>query len=199
MATQIVEHVEETLARLTIALKDKPRIAAFLMVFAEQTQAIENALWELLTERGIETAIGEQLDVIGRIVGQVRAGESDDIYRQLVRARISANFSKGLTEDLLRVASQILADEEDVYFEIESQRIADVVLRVLGVVMSAATAGNVVDLLGESVAAGVRILIEYPTDTDAETFRFDSADPGKGWGDQGDAGVGGKLATVQVG
>src|SRR5262245_2616348 len=48
--------------------------------------SLEHALQQLLTERNVNTAIGAQLDLIGKIVGRPRAGVADDeIYRRYIR------------------------------------------------------------------------------------------------------------------
>src|SRR5687768_3990656 len=100
-----------------------------LAVLATPFQSLESALQQLLTERSIDTAIGAQLDVIGRVVGQKRNGMSDDDYRRYCRARIATNRANGTVENLITITDLIIYDDDAVY-EVESQGIATVVVRV---------------------------------------------------------------------
>lgn len=77
-------------------------------------QAIEDLAWQLYTERdlieveGGGPAVGEQLDVIGRIVGLARLdafGGSDDIYRMALAIKIRINKTDGSPDDILGIIS----------------------------------------------------------------------------------------------
>ena len=67
--TYQVDHCADGLERLLQQFKDRPRIAALLCAFVRQVQELEDAAWQLLTERHVDAAIGVQLDALGRIVG----------------------------------------------------------------------------------------------------------------------------------
>jgi hypothetical protein len=56
----------------------------------------------------VSTATGHTLDLLGRIVGEDRQGESDALYRIRIRARIQANLSDGTWEDIHRVVAILL-------------------------------------------------------------------------------------------
>ena len=60
-----LDHSGKMLARLAEEFR-KPRISAILTGEAAQYQAIEDAFWQLLVERGVDTAVGNALDVLGR-------------------------------------------------------------------------------------------------------------------------------------
>ncbi len=98
------EHVLQSLARLIAQYVDKPRMEALTAIYAEQVQDLEDAWWELATERFVDTAVGVQLDILGVIVGQDRNGLDDDTYRALIRARIKANNSDGTIPAIYGVA-----------------------------------------------------------------------------------------------
>jgi len=72
-------------------------------VFAPQAQAVEDAAQSLVTIPSIDDSEGIQLDVIGLIVGQQRAGLTDTVYRMYLRARIAANRSSGTNPDIYNV------------------------------------------------------------------------------------------------
>lgn len=104
------EHKLQGLARRLGQYLDKPRLEALLGIYLDQIQDLEDAAWQLATERFVDTAVGAQLDVLGEIVGQERLGLSDDNYRALVRARIRANKSDGKILDIYAVAFAAVGD-----------------------------------------------------------------------------------------
>ncbi len=102
--TKNTQHNEEGLALFIDRYKNKPRMAALLTIFMNQIQDLEDALFELITDRTIDAAIGVQLDILGDIVGQPdRAGLSDDNYRTIIRARIKVNRSDGHGDQMIEI------------------------------------------------------------------------------------------------
>jgi hypothetical protein len=143
-------------------------------------QVLEQTLQSLLTDRSVTTAEGEQLDVIGRVVGQERGGMVDDDYRRIIRARISVNRSKGTVADVIGVADLVVYDDDATYY-IHTTSNASFIIEVEGVIVDEDTAEILRGMLVDTVAAGVRFeLITYRS-APAGIFRFDS---GPGW-DQG--------------
>lgn len=69
---QEIDHLEQARDRVTEQFKGKPVIDLYLQLLIEQQQDLEKVFKDLLQLRSIDTAFGEQLDVIGRIVGQPR-------------------------------------------------------------------------------------------------------------------------------
>jgi hypothetical protein len=107
---KIDNHVEQALARLISQYQDKPRIAALISIYAERSQAIEDALFEVLVSKLIDSAVNEQLKFIGRIVGQPNEGSwDDDTYRLFIKARIRANKSNGHGDDVIDVVNLVEA------------------------------------------------------------------------------------------
>lgn len=153
-----VDHVAAALSRLPEQFKRKPKIEALLTALVTPCISLEDALWQLLTERAVDTAIGVQLDQLGSIVGQERGGLDDDDYRRYIRARIMANRSRGTVEDLLRVA-RLVVDDEDVIFELESQHGA-VIVRLRAFMAPDALAEIVLSFLEDAKAGGIRVILE---------------------------------------
>lgn len=153
-------------------------IEKLLTILVDPAQDIEDALQQLNLERFVDTADGEQLDIIGRIVGQEREGLSDADYRRYIRARIAANNSEGTIQDLLTVAFLVVYDVA-AYFQAESQQIATVVLRVRDLAISQALADILIKFLGDTVSAGVRVILEYSDQTPSTWFQWDTV--GRGW------------------
>lgn len=107
--TQITDHASGALLRLLAQYRDKPLLAGVLNVLNGQTQQIEDALYDLLTERTLANAVGAQLDVIGKIVGEPRGDSVDDAeYRVRIEARVAANNAQGTLDDIFSVFDVLL-------------------------------------------------------------------------------------------
>lgn len=187
MSTHNTAHVANALARLKQQFKGQANVAALLTALVTQGQAVEDALWQLLTERGIDAAVGAQLDALGAIVGQPRAGRLDDAYRRFITARISTNKSNGIAEDVLTV-SQLVLDltaGTDATFNLYRSGVASLILQVIDSPISDDDAILLVTyFLRDVAAAGVRMLFEYSTVITADQFFWDSSswDGGLIWG-----------------
>ncbi len=156
-------------------------ISKLLTALLTPVQDVENALQQLLTERSVDVAVGEQLDVLGRLVGQLRGGYEDDLFRRLIRARISVNRSKGTISDVLTV-SELVIDDDTATREVDNQGMACVVLRILGAPLEDDIADILIKMLRDTVSAGVRIILEYSPVADPSTwFQWDT--PDQGWDD----------------
>lgn len=171
-----------------------------LQCFLGPVQDLENAFQQLLVDRTVDRAYGVQLDVIGRIVGQLRAGMADDVYRRYIRARISVNRSKGTVADVLKVADLVVFDD-DAYMHAIQYGTAGLHLVIEDVVIDDADLITaLVLMLRDTVSAGVRIVVEtWPLD-EVDMFVLDDelgtidASEGKGWGDEITPADGGGLA-----
>lgn len=110
---QITDHIAAALRRLALQFRDKPVMRAVISLFVAQIQDLENVGFEVLTERRLDTAVGEQLDVLGRIVGEPRNDAADDdVYRLRIRARVRANISTGSVADLYSVFALLLPESD---------------------------------------------------------------------------------------
>lgn len=61
-------------------LENAPTFDAFLQLLTIEMQSLQKVFQDLMQLRSLDTATGEQLDVIGRIVGQDRVLLSADLY-----------------------------------------------------------------------------------------------------------------------
>lgn len=91
--------------KLIPALWGKPRIAAILMSWLNEVQALETAIFATIDARILDNATGAQLRMLGKIVGQANYGWDDVSYRAAIRARVRANLSQGRAIDLWMVAN----------------------------------------------------------------------------------------------
>lgn len=132
-------------------------------------QAIENQEQALLTQRSLATAIGAQLDVLGKIVGESRDGLSDSVYRLYIAARVAANRSDGTVEDLITVLTDVLGPGVGV-IRVNQEGAAAVFVDVTGVLINDVLANVLVDFLRDSVSAGVKFQLGSKYQTDAASF-----------------------------
>lgn len=167
-----VDHVALALERLPAYLRDKPRWRELLTVLVTPLQEIEDATQAVILQRNLDDAEGAQVDQLGAIVGEARAGATDAVYRRRIRARIAVNLSRGLSEDLIRIARLIVYDA-GASIEIEQQDVATVVVRIGTLATDAAVAADVIAFLRVSASAGVRVLVEYSPVAPANTFTLD--------------------------
>ena len=96
---------------LTSEYKTRPKLTSWLLWLLSEGLTYSNTLQEFLDAFNLDTAVGAQLDIIGRIVGVGRTlsfypsgGESpvldDDTYRLVIKARIVQNMWKGTMDEL---------------------------------------------------------------------------------------------------
>lgn len=75
-----VDYLAQAISRLTSQHKGHPVIERYLQLLIEEQMDVQDVFKDLLQLRSIETAFGEQLDILGRIVGQSRDLLEADVY-----------------------------------------------------------------------------------------------------------------------
>lgn len=114
MEPKQIEVYVEGMSQLLWQWRDSPNLKAFLGSLLLQLEKLQDTFYQLLNERGIYTAIGDQLDTLGRLVGELREGRGDDLYREAILARISVNAASGTAEDVKQTA-KVLSGVNYVY------------------------------------------------------------------------------------
>lgn len=186
-------HVEEGLSYLMEQYKDQPNIQAFLVAFLDRIQELEYAIWQVISFKDVDTAVGEQLDLIGRIVNRAREGRDDETYRLWLRAQVLINRSSGTPEEMLSIARLVTRalPNQIILVEWYPARFAI----YLDVAISDENAATLLELLILAKVAGVAVFLEYSTSPSEETFSFEGGG-GLGFGDSGDPSVGGVFSSV---
>lgn len=103
--TNYVDHAK---SRLISRWKDDDVVNTYAEAMGEQNQELENVLYEFYSFLAIDSMIGQQLNVIGNIVGQPRNGLSDIQYRIYIKAKIGQNIGSGTLADIRTVWLLIL-------------------------------------------------------------------------------------------
>lgn len=101
MVTQITDHADREEARLPEQFKGKDRIVALIRAIANEVQDIEDAVFPMLSLLDISTMIGDQLDGIGDILTEPRAGLSDINYRIALSAKAARITASGTPEQMI--------------------------------------------------------------------------------------------------
>ena len=157
MLTHIGDHAAQAVARLASQYKGKPLIEGLLAAFTAQVQALEDALYQLATNRYLDTAEGVQLDTLGKVLVLPRGAAGDPEYRQMLAAKIRVVHSSGTHEELLSVfvcvqptAQLTITDDPPACFTLEIDN-----------TITDAEAQLYVSFLRSAEAAGVRGILLY--------------------------------------
>jgi hypothetical protein len=173
-------------------------IEKIITLLAKPFQRLDNLAIDLATKVwDVDLATGVQLDRLGKLVGQVRNGYVDDVYRRYIRARIAVNRSKGKRADLIKIARLILNDSS-ASLTITRQANATLFI-VVGGVLPASTEIALATMLRDASPLGVRWIVQSAPLVAASMFKFSGGTAGPGFGSSVHPGTGGGLADMQDG
>lgn len=82
----------------------KERFLGIFNAFSNEMNDLETALFEIRDLFYMDTAVGVQLDIIGRVLDLARNGRTDDSYRALLQVKAALNFNAGTPESLITTA-----------------------------------------------------------------------------------------------
>lgn len=120
----IENHIQQALDRLVIQYTESETVKDYLRAVMPEIQELENVFCDLQDKRFIDTAEGEQLNIIGELVGQSRiaGGQvlTDELYRIFIRARIIKNYTRATLEDIIQMIIFIL--QAEAVFIVEGDR-----------------------------------------------------------------------------
>jgi len=107
------DHETRMLKRIPWFFRSKPKFRAMMKARAAAIQAYEDMVFDVMQSYFLPNAVGEQLNVLGRIVGERRDGLSNTDYRRFIGARILANKCTSTVDEYIRILD-ILCDECDI-------------------------------------------------------------------------------------
>lgn len=162
---KVTTHVAEAKALLISQFRGRPVIEGLLSSWVGPLQELENVLWDIIDKRILDDAVDAQLDTLGKLVGEKRAGRDNDRYRASIRVRIRVNRSKGRAEDILQVAR--LLDASATYLE---YRFLAWEVDILGTPYG----GDFIRLLAQAKAAASYGVLHTSTSPRSEIMRWDS-------------------------
>jgi hypothetical protein len=154
----LTSHCAAGLALLIAQYQDSPRLQALICSYLDQVQAAETGTVAVY-ERGLDldTAVGAQLDIIGRLVRESRDGRADLEYRRALAVRVLVNRSQGRHEDLIAIVRlfEALDDEPGAVVRVQSVQPAAVEVRLDSTPVNGPRAVD--KRLRRAKAAGVRL------------------------------------------
>ena len=206
----MIDHVTDWLSRLRGRIAEQfktlPNLDALVVAYAAQIQALEESGQALSMLGSIDPLTsdvnsplygigrGVQLDVIGVLVGQKRLSADDATYRLYLRARIRANESSGVAEDLYGIFVALFAGAGRA--RAVSMQVATLVFQIFSPTMDGPTEAVVIAFLRDAHIAGVRVILEWQPVDDSLAFSFYSG-PGLGFGDATNPTPGGQLVGAE--
>ena len=113
--TQNTTVVAQGVALLTDKWRKLPNVVALLSSYLGEIQEVQNVLWDVIRSRWLAVATADnptgyqsdQLDELGKLVGQQRMGLPNGEYGQVILLRVQANRSQGRAEDIIQLAAGI--------------------------------------------------------------------------------------------
>ena len=106
---KINNFAELAIDRLLQQDKERKSSQKLVTAFVSEIQNIEDSMFDVYSYRGIYTAIGAQLDIVGKIVGETRNGKNDTSYRIAILARIKLNVSAGEPNSIIDAIKQLMS------------------------------------------------------------------------------------------
>ena len=106
--TETDEHVSSFEGRLTNPYQDKDTFTSLAQIVGKYANELEGVFQDIRVAKTIAGAVGVQLDVIGKTLGQPRGNAPDDAtYRLYLFARVLTNESSGTVDELSAIAKLI--------------------------------------------------------------------------------------------
>lgn len=111
------DYIEKFLPKLAGQFENSPKLKAMVSAMLSFFSELETEADRLKTERWIDSAIGQQLDGCGYIVGELRKGRSDDEYREAIKFRVFVNVSGATPDDLIKALKFLTNPTDCQYLE----------------------------------------------------------------------------------
>jgi len=177
--TEVADLGARAVALLIQQFKSKVDIEAMVSVYADEMQEVQTTLFDMLEERALDTAVGVQLDIIGKLVKLDRLARTDAEYRKALRVEIAVIHSRSLDSDLFGIIFLLTGATVMQLYELPPAGISFYVDTV-----GTATAAQIESALDR--AAGAAIKLEAFTTTEGATpFGFFGDDTAEGFSDTG--------------
>lgn len=177
-AVVTVDHVRNGLARLCLqfrssrpmdAPEERTNMEKLLAVLLRPFNDLELAFQQLIQLRALPIAVGIQLDAIGDLLDQKRAGLADEDYRRYLFARIATNRAAGKRRDLIKIAKLILNDVS-ARIVVTNQGPAAATVQIESSLLTDGLAAILLSFLASAAAAGVRLTLLTSPDPLADQF-----------------------------
>lgn len=115
---KINNHLDLAYSKLIELYKNSPSFKSLLKSLILPIQNIEDETYNVYLLRWVETAQGEQLDLLGESLGEYRLGKNDLEYRVAILTRISINVGAGEPELIINIIRQLYSTSNITYSEL---------------------------------------------------------------------------------
>jgi hypothetical protein len=107
---RIEDYQKQSLELLLSQYKNRYNIEGLIKSKTKFIQELEYAIYAVTYSLLIDNASSNQLDILGKVVGQERGNLGNEAYKLLILGRISSNISRGLPNDIINILSIIDPD-----------------------------------------------------------------------------------------
>ncbi len=195
--TAILDRMQRTIDSLLEQFKGQPNMSAIMASYGQQFQEVEDMFIQLYLLRALSTAEGEQLDQLGKIIGEPRGDRDDDNYRAALYGRIALNRSHARIEDVLFAMTSIY---ESGSYELREIDDAAFMLRLKDGIPATLDPETFNDALQRIKGGGIGAYFHYSDDDDSDTFTWadgdvEQTDVNQGWGNDAET-VGGSWTDI---
>jgi Protein of unknown function (DUF2612) len=104
------DHAGDAESRLLVQFEKAEKLHALVRALVKPFQSLELDAFAVRDAFDVAVATGDQLDILGNLVGEARQSKIDAAYRAYVLARILANDSNGTPTTLYAVARALLGE-----------------------------------------------------------------------------------------
>ncbi len=109
MSATPVDHAELAVAGLAAQFSPLPVMSGVARAIGNRANGVESLYLDLRDKRTLAAAEGDNLDVIGVLVGQQRkAGQGDLSYRGALAVAMLRNRSKGTADELIAICTAVV-------------------------------------------------------------------------------------------
>ncbi len=148
-----------------------PVLDAIIAAYAIQAQELEVVFIALWVLRSLEYAENDQLDVLGKIVGELRQDRSDADYKIAIGAKIRTDRSNGTVEDI--ISALVAADDRE--YSIKNNGQASLTVTLPGPI-GTTDPETILAVLKGVKGAGIKVDLVYQEEEDDNIFTLSSSD-----------------------
>jgi hypothetical protein len=176
VAPQVADHYALAFNRLAQQFRGKAGVTNLIRCFTNRANELEQAIADTLYYRTLTTAYGAQLDGIGELLQVDRAGLDDGDYRNRLEAMAIVMSSRGIPDDLLKVAIKLDAGTNPSAISYVEQNYSyEAVLNYTVPAGEQLVGEQFAQIIKRAKPAGVKLICEfYQTDTNLLKWNDDS-------------------------
>lgn len=116
---QVTDYTALLAPRVLSQYQQSKRLLGIMEAGTQQADQVEEALFQVRNGFFLATAVGVQLDILGRIYREPRLGRTDDAYRDAIRLRAATAISGTPDEIITFLRNFVAGTPEDIEYQPE--------------------------------------------------------------------------------